>query len=133
MKLLLDTDVISDFVRGVAPVRLSLLACPPTDIAVSTITSMEIEYGLARNPERARRIAAMVRSLLDSVSILPFTEEDAAECGRIRAELESEGHPIGLCDAMIAGTARSRALTVITHNVSEFSRVTGLRVRNWHT
>ena len=57
MRLLLDTHVVSDFVRGEPFVRQALLACAPKDVAVSSVTVMEIAYGLARNPARARRIA----------------------------------------------------------------------------
>lgn len=132
MRYLLDTNVISDFVRGVAVVQHRLRACAPSDVAVSTVTTMEIAYGLARNPVRARRIAPLIQSLLASVATLPYSETDATETGRIRAELESEGRPIGLCDAMIAGTARGRNLVVVTHNVSGFSRVSALNVVDWH-
>lgn len=56
---------------------------------------------------------------------------DAHETGPIRAALESGGQPIGPCDAMIAGTARQRNLTLVTHNVREFARVACLRRVDW--
>ena len=49
----------------------------------------------------------------------------------IRAGLESKGTPIGANDLMIAAIARSRKLTLITHNIAEFGRVTGLDVEDW--
>jgi tRNA(fMet)-specific endonuclease VapC len=101
------------------------------DIAVSSITVMEIAYGLARNAPRARKIAPLIDTLLASLNLLPYSEADARETGRIRAELESAGSPIGLCDAMLAGVARSRELQVITHNLDEFLRVSGLRTDDW--
>jgi tRNA(fMet)-specific endonuclease VapC len=133
MKLLLDTNVISDFVRGVVNVQARLRACAAIDLAVSTVTLMEIEYGLTRNEARARRIAPVISALLGSLSILPYSDADARQTGRIRAELERAGTPIGLCDAMLAGAARERGLCIVTHNVAEFARVENLNIQDWHT
>ena len=47
------------------------------------------------------------------------------------AELARSGEPICPYDAMIAGHARSRGLTVVTANTREFERVPGLVVENW--
>ena len=131
MKFLLDTNVISDFVRGDTIIQSNLRTSAPADVAVSAITVMEIAYGLARNPRKAQRISPLIDALLASITILAYVDADAKETGRIRAELETVGQPIGLCDAMLAGVARSRDLLMITHNVSEFSRVQGLRFLDW--
>ena len=131
MKLLLDTNVISDFVRGEVAVQARLRACSPSDVAVSSITVMEIAYGLERNPGRARKIGPLIDSILRSVTVLEYSEADARESGRVRAELEALGRPIGLCDAMLAGSALSRDLRIVTHNTGELERVNGLRVEDW--
>jgi tRNA(fMet)-specific endonuclease VapC len=39
--------------------------------------------------------------------------------------------PIGQRDLLIASIARARDLTVVTHNVSEFARVPGLKAEDW--
>ena len=57
--------------------------------------------------------------------------EAASEAARIRARLERKGTPIGPYDVLIAGLAKSRALTLVTNNTREFSRVRGLSVENW--
>ena len=48
-----------------------------------------------------------------------------------RLDLERMGRPIGERDLLIASIALARRLTVITHNVSEFRRVPGLRIEDW--
>ena len=56
----------------------------------------------------------------------------AAECyGRIRADLERSGTPVGIMDMLIAGHAQSRGLTVVTNNTKEFKRIAGLQIENW--
>lgn len=47
------------------------------------------------------------------------------------AELELRGQKIGAFDSQIAGHARSQGLIVVTNNVCEFERVSGLRIENW--
>ena len=68
---------------------------------------------------------------LANMEILGFDVE-AADCyGKIRADLEKKGTPIGPLNMMIAGHAQSLGYTVVTNNVKEFSRVNALRIENW--
>lgn len=69
--------------------------------------------------------------VLANMEILGFDVE-AADCyGKIRADLEKKGTPIGPLNMMIAGHAQSLGYTVVTNNVKEFSRVNDLRIENW--
>jgi tRNA(fMet)-specific endonuclease VapC len=64
--------------------------------------------------------------------VCSFDTEAAKAYGVIRRELEVVGTPIGAFDLLIAAHALSLDLTVVTHNVSEFSRVRGLKIEDWH-
>ncbi len=133
MSWLLDTCVLSDFSRGDRGTLARLKAAAPSAVAVTAITVMEIEYGLARLPARAKGIGPVMRALLDAVTVLPYTGEDARASASVRAALERKGRPIGAYDVLIAGAALSRGLVLVTSNVREFGRVSGLRVENWRT
>lgn len=63
--------------------------------------------------------------------MIEFDGEDARQAGEIRAALAATGMPIGPYDVLIAGQARARDLILVTRNVGEFSRVSGLRVEDW--
>ena len=128
---LLDTSVLSDFVRGDAGVKRRIVETPPDELAFSSVTVMEVSYGLALAPERARRIRTMLEALLQAVLVLPFTVEDARAAGTIRAALRRRGTPIGPYDVLLAGCAMARGLTLITGNVREMDRVAGLAVESW--
>ena len=65
------------------------------------------------------------------VEILPFDEADARAAGEVRAQLERVGQPIGAYDALIAGQAVRRGLTLVTANAREFERVDGLMCEDW--
>jgi tRNA(fMet)-specific endonuclease VapC len=72
-----------------------------------------------------------VEQLLAHVEVLPFDEPADEHHADIRSALECAGTPIGGNDLLIAAHARSRGLTVVTHNVREFQRVADLRVEDW--
>ena len=130
-RYLLDTNVVSDFVRGEARVQARLKSTPPPEIAVSAITVMETTYGLAAEPKRARKLRPVIDAMYASVELLPFSIEDAQAAGAVRAALRGAGRPIGPYDALLAGSALARGLILVTANVDEFRRVAGLVVENW--
>ncbi len=132
MRFLLDTSVISDFVRGHWAVRERLLRTSPSELAVSALTLMEVEYGLARDPSRARRIRPIADELLARIAPIPCGTEEARATGRLRAELARQGTPIGPFDSLIAGTALVHRLVLVTSNTGEFRRVPRLAVEDWH-
>ena len=68
---------------------------------------------------------------LSPITILGFDSYAVEEYGKIRADLERKGTPIGPLDMQIAGHAKSEGLTVVTNNTREFCRVEGLVVEDW--
>jgi tRNA(fMet)-specific endonuclease VapC len=63
--------------------------------------------------------------------VIDFDASDAEAAGMVRAELERRKSSIGPMDALIAGQALARGLTLVTANVREFSRVDGLGWQDW--
>ncbi len=131
MRYLLDTCVISDFIKGEVGTQVRLKQKSPADIAVSAITVMELRYGLALNPQHAQKVEPTIASFLVSVTILPFSTVEAEKAAQIRAILKSQGQPIGAYDVLIAATALQHNLLMVTANQREFDRVPGLQTENW--
>jgi len=131
MKYLLDTCTVSDFVKGQSGVMARIKALSPKQIVVSALTRMEIDYGLALNSDRARKLAPMLDAFFSVVGTVPFEEADAQATAASGAALKIQGQPIGAYDVLIAGTGVARGLLVVTSNVGEFNRVSGLQVENW--
>lgn len=131
--LILDSNIISYYLRGDPQVVLRLQALSPADIGVPAIVEYELRYGLLRLPPEAAdpRLAALT-ALLRPMQVLPFDSECAAHAARIRAEFEATGTSIGPHDTLIAATAIRHQATLVTRNVREFSRVPGLQWLNWH-
>jgi tRNA(fMet)-specific endonuclease VapC len=131
LKFLLDTCAVSDFVRGDQATRQRLTSTRPDQIVLSSVSLMEIEYGLAVDPQRARRLVPPLRALVESVEIAPYGEAEAMATAALRAALRKQGTPIGPYDVQIAGTALARGFVLVTSNTREFERVQGLLVENW--
>lgn len=131
MKYLLDTCTVSDFVKGHPNVLARVKATPPNLIAVSVLTRMEVDYGLALNAARARKLAPMLDAFFSTIATLPFDQADAKAAAAIRAALKIMGQPIGAYDVLIAGAGLARGVVVVTSNVGEFKRVSGLQVEDW--
>jgi tRNA(fMet)-specific endonuclease VapC len=106
-------------------------ATSPFLLAASSVTAMEVEFGLALDAVRARKLAPVMRALLSTVTILPYELEDARATATLRAALQKKGRPIGAYDALIAGAALARGLVLVTANEREFVRVGGLTIENW--
>ena len=131
MNYLLDTNICIYIIRNKPSVVLKKVASKqPGQIAISTITVAELEYGIARSQYPDRNRVALLEFLLP-FTILDFDQAASAEYGHIRSLLESMGKPIGPMDLLLAAQARAHGLVLVTNNEKEFRRVEGLRVENW--
>jgi len=129
--LLLDTNICVFLMKNKYPAATQkLLNSDPSEIAISSITLFELEYGAAKSqwPEKNRN---NVKLFLAPFTIIPFDSNDAIAAGEIRQILEKAGTPIGPYDVQIAAQALARGYTVVTHNTGEFSRVPNLQFNDW--
>lgn len=131
MSYLLDTCVISDFFKKVPRVIERLEMIEPRDVNISSITVMEIEYGLKINPDREKKIRPLWNSLINQIQVISFCSRCACEAAYLRAELKNGGIPIGHYDILIAGTAKAHDLKIISSNENEFRRLLNIQTENW--
>ncbi|MEA5577866.1 type II toxin-antitoxin system VapC family toxin [Anabaena sp. UHCC 0451] len=131
MGYLLDTCVVSDFVKGEQNTLKKIKSIYPTDIFISSLTVMEVKYGLAINPQKAIKIQPLIESFLTSITVLPFNSQEAEKAAEIRGILKIAGSPIGAYDVLIAATALTHNHIIVTSNVREFQRVPNLQIENW--
>jgi len=127
---LLDTNVVSYFVRGTsAAVRNRLSSTPVESIAVSAVTEAELLFWIARRPADARTCVS-VQDFLARVPSLAWDSRAAHVYAVKREEQERKGKPLSTEDLMIAAHALSLGLTLVT-NDSAFSFVDGLKTEDW--
>jgi tRNA(fMet)-specific endonuclease VapC len=131
MRYMLDTNICIYLIKH-KPLQVfeKLQEHNPDEICISAVTYAELVHGVEKSKEVERNRLALT-ILLSNIEILDFDMKAAEEYGRIRADLEKKGTPIGPLDMMIAGHAKSLGYTVVTNNVGEFKRVEGLQYENW--
>ncbi len=134
MRYLFDTDTLSDLLRRApSPALLRRIAAvPPEEQGTSSITLGELIYGARRMRDGAQELVERIeRTLIPNLAVLPFDATAARSYGRLRAELERQGTPIGDADMRIASIALTNELVIVTGNVRHFERVAELEVENW--
>lgn len=127
---ILDTNILIAAMKGVPALRERLEATPLTVLRLSTIVLGELEFGVEKSAfgERNRaRLAVLAQRL----PVLDVDVATSRHYGRLRAQLERQGMPIGGNDTWIAAQALAAEAVLVTDNEQEFSRVPGLTIENW--
>lgn len=126
----LDTNTVIYFFKGMGRVAEKLLQTPPAQISLPAIVIYELQVGAEKSKAAESRLSAL-QKFANTVTILPFAENQAIASAGIRTRLEKQGKSIGPLDLLIAGTALAFNGTLVTHNTKEFSRVPGLKLDDW--
>jgi tRNA(fMet)-specific endonuclease VapC len=130
LRYLLDTNLCIRVLRDRPREVRERFNFEADSLCISTIVLSELLHGAAKS-DRPAHNRTEVERFASRLEVLSFDDAAADHAADIRAVLERQGQPIGAYDLLIAGHARSRGLTVITGNLSEFGRVAGLRCEDW--
>lgn len=129
---ILDTDCLVGLIRGHPDElrKLAILAGLREPVATTAVNAAELFRGayLAADSPRA---LSRVRTVVARLSILSLDGPAGEEYGRIVADLERLGKPVGHMDSMVGAIARLAGETVVTRNARHFSRTPGLSVDSW--
>jgi len=129
-RYLLDTNIVSDLVRNPQGAVTRRIARVGEDkVCTSIIVACELRYGAEK--KSSTRLSAQLEQILSVLPVLPLAGEADRHYGKIRADLERKGTPIGAHDLLIASHARATGLTLVTNNLDEFRRVGKLKLANW--
>lgn len=128
---MLDTDILSEFLRGNRKVIAK------TDehlkeygfISLSIITYYEILNGLLYKD--AKKQLKGFEEFVSLNKVIPLTLRMAKTSANIQADLRKKGTEIGHTDTLIAGIAITSNLQLITNNTAHFKRIKGLEIANW--
>ena len=133
MKFLLDTNACIGHLTGRSPgITARLKTLSVADVVLCSVVKAELCYG-ARKSVKTEQNLATLKTFFAPFTSMSFDDEAAEVYGRLRAELEIRGTPIGPNDLLIAATSLAHGLTLVTRNEKEFSRVPGLNIENWES
>ena len=111
--LLIDTDVLIDYLRGHAA-AVSYLESLIEPLLISAITVAELYAGVREGTERQA-----LESFLTAFQIVIANEMIAKQGGLYRRDY-GKSHNVGLADALIAATVELRGATLVTLNRKHF-------------
>ena len=134
MRYLLDTNACVAVLRArpqTVAAKLRQSASRGHDILLSSVVLHELWYGVYNSSRVAEQAQHLANFLAAPMEIVVFDEHDAKIAGEIRGRLESAGQRIGAFDTLIAAQCIRQDCTLVTANVSEFSRVKGLKCEDW--
>lgn len=115
-RYLLDTNVVSHIMQGRdAELLARLIQVPVGQVAMSSITLAELEYGLHRKGQPPRLRNALTQVLL-RMDVLPWDEEVATCYGELCSTLESRGINLSDFDMMIAAHAVAADITLVSRD-----------------
>jgi predicted nucleic acid-binding protein len=118
--LLIDTDVLIDYLRGQAD-AVAYLESLTEPLLMSVVTVAELYSGVREGDERKA-----LDIFITVFELVPIDEEIAVRGGLFRRDYR-KSHNVGLADALIAATAEVRKATLVTLDRKHFpmlSRVT---------
>jgi len=127
---LLDTDTIIYNLKGNERVQQALRVHLHDPLKISVVTLMELYYGAFKSQQVDANLAK-VKTIEQSLEILPNGQESAEIFARLKTELETKGTRLDDFDLLIASCALTHNLILVTNNLKHFQRISGLRLENW--
>ena len=120
-RLLLDTDVLIDYLRNV-PSALAFVDEATEPLLVSAVSVGELFAGVREGEERIR-----LNAILKLVTVVPL-DADAAETGGLYRRDFRGSHNTGLADALIAASSEQHSARLVTLNRKHFPMLPDLLV-----
>ena len=127
---LLDTDTVIYNLKGHDIVERNLRMHIHDPIKISIMTLMELYYG-AYKSQRIESNLAKIKTLENSLEIIPASQESAEIFGIYKSRLEKLGTPLDDFDLVLASSALAHNMTLVTNNTRHFKRIQGLKLTNW--
>jgi len=131
VRYLLDTNVCIGILNGRSEkIRNKIFSIASHEVCIPVIVRYELYFGAAKSIVQVPTLSKL-EQFLSSFNSLNFDDSSAKMAGEVRALLEKTGRPIGPYDILIAAMALANGLTLVTHNVKEFSRIPNLLLDDW--
>ena len=137
--MVLDTNVLSALMQEVPDQNVVawLDRQPRTSIWTTSITVLEVRFGLQTMPGGGRRSALIqsFKELLNQIDhrVVPFDVAAAEQASDLMAFCHQKGRPVALRDAMIAGIVMAQHATLATRNTAQFEDISVPLIDPWRS
>jgi predicted nucleic acid-binding protein len=130
MSYLVDANVLSEPTRSDPDPRVvGWLGAHEAELFVDSIVLGELAIGVQSLPagRKRSRLEVWFEALAQTIECLPWDLAVGRRWARLVVDLKRKGRPMPLLDGMIAATALTHDLTIVTRNAADF-RKAGVRV-----
>ncbi len=132
MSYLIDTDILIYSIKGNEKVNEKFQIHKNEPKSLSVITYGELVFG-AKKSSKIEKNLARVRRISELFPIIDVTPAIMGTYGEYKALLLKTGIVIDDMDLLIASTAITHNLILVTNNVRHFGRIKELEIDNWST
>lgn len=127
---LLDTDILIYSLKAHKIVQQNLRNHLHDPISINAVTLMELYYGAYKSKQVANNLAK-IKTIEDALDVIPVNREMVEIFGVLKSHMEKDGKPLDDFDLILAATAMSHNLIIVTDNEKNFGRIDGLKMENW--
>jgi len=130
MSYLIDTDIVIHSIKGHPTVQTRISERTAIPKAISIITYGELLYGAKRSAQSGKNTAIIYR-LAEIFPIVGISRSIIESFADLKLSLERQGQKLDDMDLLIAATALTLNLTLVTNNIKHYQRIKGLNLENW--
>lgn len=129
-RYMLDTNICIYLMKYQPPqVRERFAECFVGEVAISSITLAELEFGVACSGELQAHNQLALDGFLEDIEVLNFDVAAARAYGPLRAMYRHRNK--NALDKLIAAHAMALNLVLVTNNEADFHGFSGLKIENW--
>ncbi|MEA3266766.1 MAG: type II toxin-antitoxin system VapC family toxin [Candidatus Fermentibacteria bacterium] len=130
MKYLIDTDIIIYSLKNHLEVNKNFSFFRNAPKSISVVTYGELVYGACKS-QSVTANQAKIHRLAEIFPIINISSSVMETFGELKASLEQSGKIIDDMNLIIASTAITHNLVLVTNNEKHFRRIEGLEIKNW--
>ncbi len=130
-KYLLDTNICIYYLKGQFELDKRILDAGLENCYISVITLAELKFGVANSAEiKKENNQKTLDNFLGSMEVIPL-ENCLDMFAEIKTKLKKSGNMIDNFDLLIASTALTHEMVLVTRNIKHFQRIENLQLENW--
>ena len=130
MSFLIDTNIIIYRLKNMGNVNENFLKHQNEQMSVSVVSYGEMVFG-AKKSKAAEKNLQTVNEIKNLFPLIDITPDVMDVFGEIKAQMQKIGRPTDDMDLLIAATAISNNMTLVTHNTKHFEHIPNIKLQDW--
>lgn len=130
MSYLIDTDILIYSINGNEVVHKNFLKHENYPKSISVVTYGELLFGAKKSKNTEKNLAVVYR-IKELFPVIDIDKPIMETFSGLKANLQKDGNILDDMDLLIAATALTMNLSVVTNNERHFKKIKGLKIDNW--